>query len=641
MSVAILLIFNLLFSCTPIPELKDSLDMKEYLKFANGDDIYPSEKQIEMLKAVMPKHSFQPAPSISDRVFWDKIAASESGKSYFEEALSLIDKEPEVPITDEIYREANLKGNRGMYKPRYYRTMDRLERFILAECLEDKGRFLSQISTYTKAIMDMKSWLHPNHDGNNDVLEGRRVSIDLGARKFGLVLALEESLLGNKIPKELKNEITSQLQWRITDTYLKSCKINDRNNTWIKGTSNWNSVCTSGTVFTILVNSQKEEERVAAIGCALNSMKSYLSGFGDDGYCSEGLGYWGYGFGHYLYLAQIIYDYTEGKINLFEGENATKLKNVGNFPESFEIQNARCAPFADGVSSISKSGSNFANALSAYYYQANKPSEIRMEESVEQLLVWQKPQLFEIEESNATKKSNLPNYSYFDDFGMVISRGKQAVPFSIAIKSGHNDENHNHSDVGTYILVLGKDVITGDIGAPSYMAGSFSPKNKARSSWGHPVPIINNTLQSNGREFEGKITTTEFKESNDKVVMDLKAAYEIPLLKMLVRTMENDKSEEGVITIEDSFSATEPVDFGIAIMTLSEYEIIDNNTIILTTENQKVKAEISGVGSSIKITDELVPVEHLREHGPAYRIGVNFEKSIDKGSIIVKYTPVF
>ena len=75
-------------------------------------------------------------------------------------------------------------------------------------------------------------------------------------------------------------------------------------------------------------------------------------------------------------------------------------------------------------------------------------------------------------------------------------------------------------------------------------------------------------------------------------------------------------------------------------MTLAKYEIIDANTIILTTENQKLKAEISSEGASIKIIDELVPVEHLREGAPAYRIGIDFTEPIREGTITVKYTPV-
>lgn len=639
-----LMLAAILLSCHKV-DVKP-LDINAYFAHAKTDTIYPSAKQMEMLKSIIPLETFQPAPDINDRVYWSKIANSESGKRYLENALSELNKKPEIPIADSIYRRANKEGNRGIYKPRYYRTMERLEHFMLAECIENKGRFLSQINTYLKAIMDMKSWLHPNHDDDkNGVLEGRRVSIDLGARRFGSDLALAQVLLAEKLPKDIDEKITEQLKFRIVDTYLTSCKKNDINNRWIKSTSNWNSVCTSGSMFVSIATSTNQDERLAAVGSALNSMKQYLSGFGQDGYCSEGAGYWNYGFGHYLYLAQILHDYTDGKINLFDAGSPEKLKNVGNFPKTYQIHTGICAPFSDGVSKVSNDG-GFAYNMSARKFGASmpiNPSKRKTHDSfsaVYQLIEWEYEASAVKNEADNQQASELPGYTYFDDVGMVISRGKQDVPLSIAIKGGHNKENHNHSDVGTYTIVLNDEIMTGDIGAPSYIAGAFDDDNPARSSWGHPVPRINNTLQSNGREFKGIITTAEFTESLDKVVIDIKEAYEVPSLTKLIRTMENDKSGLGTISIVDEFSSTEPVLFGTAIMTLSEYKIVDGNTVIFTEGNEKIRAEITSNNGALKIMGELVPVEHLREGGPAYRIGIDFEKPINKGKIIIKYTPL-
>lgn len=622
-----------------IIQAQEKLNISEYLKLKNKDVISPSKVQMALLKKVMPKKAFEPAPKISDRVFWDKIAKSKSGKTYLEKAYSYIDKQPEVPISDSIYRLANKDGNRAIYKPRYYRTMDKLEHFILAECIENKGHFLPQINNFSNAIMSMKSWLHPNHDDNdNTVLEGKRMHIDLGARKFGSILALAKSLLGEKLDNSLIAEIDDNLQRRIIDSYITSTKGLDKSNHWKVSTSNWNSVCTSGVVLTTITNSIVEEERLLTVGAAINSMEYYLSGFGDDGYCSEGLGYWGYGFGHYLYLAKILYDYTDGNINLFEFNNPEKLHHVGNFPENFEIQNKRCSPFADGVSSISSKGSNFANVLSAAYYGAIKPTEIRMEEAAEQLIAWKNPKMFEPSKNTTTK--NLPDHTYYDNFGMVISRGKQKNPFSIAVKAGHNAENHNHSDVGTYILVLGADMMSGDIGAPSYRAGSFSPKNKARSSWGHPVPMINGKLQSNGKQFRGIITKTNFSKSKDEIVMDIKPAYEMEVLSSLERTIVNDKTNTGTISITDNFNASEPIEFNVPVMTLNNYKMIDNHTVMITSDHQKVKVDIQSQGVEVEIVDELVPVKYLREGAPAYRIGVKTIDKVKKGSVTITYTPM-
>ncbi|WP_282135153.1 hypothetical protein [Seonamhaeicola maritimus] len=643
-SLLFLLITFLLIGCNGASQ-KPTLNISDYHKLADNDVIYPSVKQLEMLRSVIPEEAFQPAPDINNRTYWDKISKTETGEKWLHDAIGLIGKQPEVPISDSIYRRANKEGNRGIYKPRYYRTMGRLEGFVLAECMENKGRFLPQIETYLNAIMGMKSWLHPNHDDDdNGVLEGRRVSIDLGARRFGTDLALAQVLLGDKLSKKINDKITEQLKWRIVDTYLTSCKKNDENNKWIKSTSNWNSVCTSGSVFVAMATSNDENERIEAIGSALNSMKYYLSGFGQDGYCSEGAGYWNYGFGHYLYLAQILFDYTDGKINLFEAGNPEKLRNVGLFPYTYQIHVGVCAPFSDGSSHVSNDG-GFAYDMSARKYGLSMPITPKKSKSHDsfsaafQLIEWDYEAGTKINDKSL-ELQELPSHTYFDDFGIVISRGQQKVPLSIAIKAGHNAENHNHSDVGSYTLLLDNDFMTGDIGAPSYRAGAFAKNNPARSSWGHPVPRINNTLQSNGIEFDGTITSTSFSNIEDVVVMDIREAYEIPALAKLERTMKNDKSGFGTISITDEFVSTEPVEFGTAIMTLQDYEIIDDNTVIITSENQKLKVEVLGVGGQVKINDELVPVKHLREKGPAYRIGVDFTTPVKEGIIKVKYVPI-
>lgn len=610
-----------------------SLDIGTYLSHADKGRVYPSSKQIEMIKSMIPEHPFQVAQPISDRDFWDDIAASKSGKAWLSQALAVLNKAPEVPISDKRYRQANETGDRELYKPQYYDTISRLEHFILAECLENKGRFLPQINVYMCAIMEMKSWLHPNHDVGCEVLDGKQIWVDLGARRFGMDLALAKVLLADRLPKALQEKIAAELDRRIIQPYLKSCRGADDLNTWIKGNSNWNAVCTSGAVFVTLTISQNADERLAAVGSALNSMAYYLAGFGSDGYCSEGIGYWGYGFGHYLFLAQSISDYTTGQINLFDFEHPEKMKKIAQYPLRFHIQNGVYPAFSDSGIDPSDAFGNFCKAMAVKYYDAQWPFETLHRQANEQLTQWSA-----LQETDPGTEPILPGVSYFDDFGVVISRGRQTVPFSIAIKAGHNAENHNHSDVGSYSLVLGRDLMAGDIGNPVYIAGAFSPNNKARSSWGHPVPRVDGQLQSNGRSYDGRILETEFTDARDGVVMDIKTAYDVPSLEKLTRTVENDKSGTGTITIKDEFKAAEAIAFGTAMMTYAAYKIVDSDTILLTTDNQKVIAEITSTGASVTIAAEPVPVR-LPGNRTAFRIGIDFTKPVQEGTITVRYRP--
>lgn len=622
------------------------MDFEQYLshRSADGDIALPTEAQLQMLRAVVPDSAFRPAPPISDRQFWDGIAASPSGQAWLTKALTQLDEEPEVPISDEIYRRANLEGNRPIYKPRYYRTMERLEYFILAECLQNEGRFLPQIVVYLDAILAMKSWLHPNHDrDDNAVLEGRAIAIDLGARRFGTGLALADVLLEDRLPADTRNQIAQQLQQRIIDSYRTSCAGHGTMLDWYKGTSNWNSVCTSGALFVTTAMSQDPDERLAAVGCALNSMEHYLSGFGQDGYCSEGVGYWRYGFGHYMYLAQVLLDYSGGRIDLLNAGNPAKMSNVGTYPERYEIQKGLCAPFSDGIPDV-PGERGFATVMATHYYGARTPpagdqASIVDDEAAYQLIAWTHPDLFPASDGPDAAET-LPGTTYFDEAGIVISRGNQDIPLSIAIKAGHNDENHNHDDVGSYSILLDETFITGDIGRPAYVAGTFAKGYPARSSWGHPVPRIDGALQSNGPAFAGRVTATDFTDIRDRVTLDIKDAYEVAALRSLTRTMENDRSGAGAITIQDQFTAAKPINFGSAIMTFAEFDIIDETSVLLTIDNRKLKADVSSTGGSVRIAAERVPAENLREGDDAYRIGVDFIEPVRQGTITVRYTPV-
>ena len=591
-----------------------------------------------MLSPFVPETTYRPAPPISDRAHWDRIGKMESAQAIVERVNEDLDKKPEVPITDEIYRRANKEGNRGIYKPRYYRTMERLEKAVIAECVENEGTYLPQITEHAEAILSMKSWLHPNHDSNNDVLEGRRVDIDLGARKFATVLMLADLLLEDKLPEELRADIREQIQWRITDTYLMKARGEDTKGIdWEKGTSNWNAVCTGGVLISTLSTSEDHAQRVAIMGSALNGMKRYLSGFGEDGYCSEGVGYWSYGFGNYLYLAQLITDYTDGRIDMFAFNDPEKMERVGNFPENFQIQDGVYPCFADGGAKVGKGADNFAYLQSAKYYGAPKPTYSRPEGIAMQIMEWNDPESY----VDPDRKSlELPQHSFFDKFGVLISRGEQEVPFSVAIKGGHNGENHNHDDVGSYLLVLGDTfVLAGDLGSPPYQAGSFSKTHPMRSSWGHPVPRIDGHLQSNGKEFAGKVLDSSFSETTDQIKLDLSAAYEVPGLTKLVRTMKNDRSETGTITIHDEFEASAPVEFDVPVMTQAGFEVIDEKTIMLTHGDKALRVDITAEGAPFRINVEEVKVKAVRYAEKAWRLGIEFTEKVEKGSITVTYTP--
>ncbi|WP_421897605.1 hypothetical protein [Marinoscillum sp.] len=81
------------------------MDIKEYLTLVNGDAIYPNEQQLALLREVVPKEPYQPAPAYTHRTYWEDFGQTDLGKYYLEDAEALIERDPEVPISDEIFGE--------------------------------------------------------------------------------------------------------------------------------------------------------------------------------------------------------------------------------------------------------------------------------------------------------------------------------------------------------------------------------------------------------------------------------------------------------------------------------------------------------------------------------------------------------
>src|SRR5699024_10794310 len=67
-------------------------------------------------------------------------------------------------------------------------------------------------------------------------------------------------------------------------------------------------------------------------------------GFHDDGTCLEGYGYWEYGFGFYVYFADLLKKKTAGNINLFDDQ---KVKQIALFQQKVFLHRHMVVNFSD------------------------------------------------------------------------------------------------------------------------------------------------------------------------------------------------------------------------------------------------------------------------------------------------------
>ena len=134
---------------------------------------------------------------IGDRGAWGRLAKTRAFRSAVREAEGLLAKPlPDQP--DDLYLEFSRNGNRSRWQRVAGQRRGRISDLTIAECLENKGRFLPPLEETIRALCAERTWVMPAHDGKLDNFKGEAVTIDLGssglaALPFGSAFRLEAS----------------------------------------------------------------------------------------------------------------------------------------------------------------------------------------------------------------------------------------------------------------------------------------------------------------------------------------------------------------------------------------------------------------------------------------------------------------
>jgi hypothetical protein len=149
-----------------------------------------------------------------------------------------------------------------------------------------------------------------------------------------------------------------------------------------------------------------------------------------------------------------------------------------------------------------------------------------------------------------------PLDSYFRGVQWMISRtspGDEALV--LAAKGGHNGENHNHNDLGQFIVHLRGLSYLIDLGKPTFTRTSFTTERYTmlgNSSRGHSVPIVNGYEQGTGSRFAANVISRgEGRRSH--IEYDLSRAYPREAgLARFTRRLELDRAGDGEVRIADT-----------------------------------------------------------------------------------------
>lgn len=502
-------------------------------------NLLTSNYSMEFLKQVLQDNdSWVKYPSYEDRAAWEKFPEDLREKYIKNGERYLNFTWPVVRATE--YLEFGRTGERMVMEDPQEARMRALQGLVMAELMEGKGRFMDDIVNGVFLFCEQTYWglsacfymykpvttadgkrIKPNLPNIEDPI------IDLWVGEVGNDLAWVYYFFKDKF-NEISPIIAKRLKYELTNRVLEPYYT--RNDFWwIRGgdrgnVNNWTPWCNFNVLTCILLVENDFDKKVKGVYKTMESVDLFFNSYPDDGGCDEGPTYWGLAGGKAFEYLNLLKQATENKISLF---SEPLIKEIGCYVYRAYIGNGE---YFINFSDSSPKGHTRAGVVFQYgeaiedktlmEFGAFQLKQIEYGVEIEvATLGTLLPNLFNMDNWQQYAKEPLIQEYYFPNLQVAVARDKQGSTqgFFMAAKGGHNDESHNHNDIGSCIIYYNGQPVLVDVGVETYTKQTFS--NERYKIWTmqsnyHNLPLINGTAQNPGRNFaakDSKFTTTKSK----------------------------------------------------------------------------------------------------------------------------------
>lgn len=558
----------------------------------------PSLSHAELV-AIFRKHPpASPLPVLGD-ARWARaltLPASAAARDALLAAAATERDQPLPELTDALYADYAATGVRLNFENPYFERRSRLARAALALLARGEGGDSPELRSFLaklEAVFDERSWAVPAHVKNDTGRDSR--TVDLFASRTANALAEYLHIFAAVVPAPLRNRIRERLRGDVFLPYLETDFF------WLENTNNWNAVCHQGILgaaFTV-----EDDADLLARLCLRTraALPTFLRGFGPDGACSEGPAYWDFGFGWFAYLNHQLETRTGGELSLF-ADNPLVPAMAGYAP-AMSLQGGAVVNFADCAPGaplrphiLHYLGERLA--LPACHREALAQLHAHLENRADFLaakrtdffywgrLLLDAPDILDAARGEASVSSD----TFYPSYGLWVVRGRDRAGrlWELAAKGGHNDEHHNHNDVGSWLLHIDGVPLVTELGRPAYTRDFFTPSLRytflAARTLGHSLPVINGCEQSPGEAFAGRVLRAE--TDADTVVFELDAAAAYPVeagCERFVRRLVFEKSA-GRVTWTDRIRLFAPGKVESAVITRAERVELESPGVALVHE---------------------------------------------------------
>ncbi len=448
-------------------------------------------------------------------------------------------------------------GSRREYELLYFERRARLLALTLAAVIDEDDAPLPALEDLLWAMCDEVTWCLPAHLGRDpaDFYAGRlppEQVVDLFAAETAHALAEVLTLLGGRLHPWVTGRVRAEVERRI----FRPLFHDPVHFSWEAAPMNWASVCAGAAGMAALLLVDDQERLAGMVERCCRAMECFMEGFGPDGGCAEGIGYWQYGFGYYVYFAEMLREYTRGALDLLDSE---LVRRVAAFPAGISLGGDAFVNYSDGSERMRlRPGliSRLAARLGAPVPELSGAPGLHADNAyrwphVTRDLAWSDPAVF----GRAVPSGTV----VFEHLGWVLDRRRAGdVTLAFSARGGNNGEPHNQNDLGHFVIHVGGESLLADLGAGLYTRQYFGPtryEHIHNSSEGHSVPLIDGRPQQAGAQFRAEVLRCEPGERGVVFELDLTRAYDVPALRRFTRAFEwsFDGAGEARLELADAF----------------------------------------------------------------------------------------
>ncbi len=585
---------------------------------------------------LLPHRDWRPFPKWQDRAGWAAVPQSlqdlllQAGQDRKDYAY------PALPAT--LFLDYMRTGRRTPFQNVNYARRYALVDLTLAECVEGAGRFLDDIVNGIWTICEETWWGVPAHirvqKAGNTLPDKHEPTVDLFAAETGAMLAWIHYLLGEELDSVspvVRPRMTREIAERILDVCRDRIDLPWQGNWGGRRVNNWNPWICSNWLTCLLVLEEDPQRRAEDVHRLLQTLDRFVDPYPRDGGCDEGPNYWGRA-GLSLYdNLELLYGAMGGEGDLFEDD---LVREIGRFIYRAHIDEDYYLNFADSSAVVSPEAVPTLNygvriadpeleAFGAWLARRQDflragfedGTGVKKPSSLGRALASLFP-LRNLEEAAGAPPLCRDVWLPETEIMCARDRNGSAQGFYVAVKGGHNEESHNHNDVGTFVVYADGKPLLVDIGVEEYTAKTFGPDRydiwTMQSAFHNLLPTINGVQQRPGAQYRAADMQYRTDDARAQAILNMAPAYGPEAgVEKWKRHLVLTRGEE--VHIEDTYRLNKaPQSLTLSVITPCKVSWETGEGTIRLDEREFVSGRISGSGQLHFDPDRFAPrVESL------------------------------